>query len=162
MSMAPPRHGLAVRVLLGPFAPLTSHPCRRLALRVVVEPGEICLAWRVVVWLLVVSFGPLCLRVRYRDVVRSFVLLCGRPCRRSAIPGCCSCRDLGLRGQWGQGTKEGLVTHWLGLPLPGSPLWLLLPLSIFLHFPGPHPSTEGRGTSGLDLHGREPGGAAAR
>ena len=54
----------------------------------------------------------------------------------------------------------GRATHWLGLPFPGSPLWLLLPLSIFLHFPGPHPSTEGRGTGGLDVRGREQRDAA--
>ena len=53
-----------------------------------------------------------------------------------------------------------LVTHWLGLPLPGSPLWLLHPLPKFLLFTGPHPSAEGRGTAGLVLHGGERGGVA--
>ena len=51
-----------------------------------------------------------------------------------------------------------LVTHRLGFPLRGSPLWLLVPLHVVLHWAGPHPSVEGRGTMGLQLHGVERGG----
>ena len=55
-----------------------------------------------------------------------------------------------------------LVTHRLGLPLHGSPLWLLIPLHVALNLAGPHPSVEGRGTTGLELHGGERARWAAR
>jgi len=51
-----------------------------------------------------------------------------------------------------------LVTHRLGFPLHGSPLWLLVPLRVVLNWAGPHPSVKGRGTAGLELHGVERGG----
>jgi len=66
--------------------------------------------------------------------------------------------NVGLGGQWERGgRKKGkneprrkswliLATHCLGLPFPGSPFWLLLPLGVFLHIAGPHPSGDGRGT----------------
>jgi len=45
-----------------------------------------------------------------------------------------------------------------GPPTSWVPLWLLLPLPIFLLFIGPHPSEEGRGTAGLSsMVGRKVG-----
>jgi len=120
----------------------------------------------VVVWPAALPFRPPCLRIVLRPLVVSF----GPPCRPSAVRvialaavssfGCCGClkRGVGVSGRGkerGKGKNEPrlsswpvLTAHWLGLPFPGSPLWLLLPLGVFLHLAGPHPSGEGRGSRG--------------
>jgi hypothetical protein len=92
----------AVLVVVGLFSLSSSPPRRRSALRVVVEPampsfGPLVSSFGP----LVLSFGPLCLRLAHPDVLRPFVLSCGRLCRHSAVPGCC---DL---GQWRRGTRGG-------------------------------------------------------
>ena len=49
-----------------------------------------------------------------------------------------------------------------GLPTWWVPLCLLVPLRVVLQLVGPHPSVEGRGTAGLQLHGGERGGRRGR
>jgi hypothetical protein len=114
-------HPSAPRAVVGLFALALTPPCRRLAHPL--RPWAFHATGS--------SFPRLCCRVARPVAVQPFLTVWV-----VLTPG------LGVSGGEGRG-KGGnelrllswliLVMHWLGLPFPGSPLWLLLPLHVVLH-----------------------------
>ena len=70
--------------------------------------------------LLMLSFGPLCLRLAHPNVLRPFVLSCGQLCHHSAIPSCCDLGQWrrGMRGGRKQATTEVMAHFCDALPVP--------------------------------------------
>jgi len=167
LGPSPPCRGWALGVAVEPPVSLLGPSRRRWAIRIVV--GHSCrgLGRPVILRLLALSLGLPCGRVAPRVFVSPAVSSfphswCGVACLvvvqpfpavRIVVTSALEVSGGEERGKSKNELRQKswpvLVTHWLGLPLPGSPLWLLLPLPIFLLFTGPHPSEEGRGTAGL-------------